>query len=120
MVRLRDKSWLQSQHHKDKIKFTDLSTASQELAAFVKKFIRRMAKMGVPIECHSASYEVAFLSHSRRRNDLSVKEWEILGHIGAEVSKQNGLGVRWGGPEMPSCWMGTRDPPEPVTPAAGA
>lgn len=104
--RLRDKSWLQSQQHKDKIKFTDLTTASDELAVFVRKLIRKLAKMQIPLECVSASYDVAFIQHSRRGAELAPKEWEIIVHMGEEITRQCGLSVRWGGPAMPRVWMG--------------
>lgn len=112
MVRLRDKSWLQSQHHKDKLKFTDLSTASPKLAVFIKMLLRRMAKMGIPLECQSASYDVAFIFHSRRRADLSPREWEVIAHLGREISTQYGLRVDWGGARMPTVWMGEGKLPE--------
>lgn len=110
VTRLRDKSWLQSQQHKDKVKFTDLSTASEDLAVFVRKLIRRLAKMQVPLECVSASYDVAFIQHSRRGADLAPKEWEIIVHLGEEICTQCGLKVRWGGPSMPRVWMGNAKP----------
>lgn len=106
VVRLRDKSWLQSQRHKDKLKFTDYSVASEQLATFCQKLIRRLAKMQVPLECVSASYDVAFIQHSRRGIDLSPKEWEVIVHLGEEICTQCGLKVRWGGPSMPRVWMG--------------
>ena len=106
MTRLRDKSWLQSQQHKDKIKFTDLTIASDELATFIRKIIRKLAKMQIPLECVSASYDVAFIQHSRRGAELAPKEWEIIVHMGEEIARQCGLPVRWGGPAMPRVWMG--------------
>lgn len=106
MVRLRDKSWLQSQHHKDKVKFTDLETASDKLTVFVKALLRKAAKMQIPLECVSASYDIAIIQHSRRRALLDPKEWEVIAHLGEELSTQRSLRVRWGGALMPSVWMG--------------
>lgn len=108
VVRLRDKPWLQSRQHKDKVKFTDYSTASPELADFCGKLIRRLAKMHCPLECVSASYDVAFIQHSRRGADLSPKEWELIAHYGAEICRQYGLKVRWGGLGVPTVWMSDR------------
>lgn len=97
------------------MKFTDLSTASDELAVFVRKLIRRLAKMQIPLECISASYDVAFIQHSRRGAELGPKEWEIIVHLGDEICTQCGLEVRWGGPKMPRVWMGNAraNPPSP-------
>lgn len=112
MVRLRDKGFLQSQVHKDKVKFTDLTTAAPKLADFVRKLQRRLARMQIPLDIVSASYDVAIVQHSRRRAQLHPKEWEVIAHLGEEISRQYGLRIRWGGPQMPSVWMGDGKLPE--------
>lgn len=117
-MRLRDKSWLQSQQHKDKVKFTDLSLAGLELATFIKKLQRRLARMQVPLECVSATYDVAIIQHSRRHDSLDPKEWEVIAHLGQEICVQYGMkGVRWGGPSMPRIWMGNGRLPEADDPS---
>lgn len=106
MGRLRDVKWVRSRAHRDKVRFADLSAASEKLAAFVRKLLRKAAKMGIPLECQGASYDVAYIAHSRRRAALDAKEWEIIEHLGNELSTQYGLRVRWGGMLMPTVWMG--------------
>lgn len=104
--RLRDKSWNQSQQHKDKVKFTDYSCASPQLTEFCRKLVRKAGKMSIPLDVVSASYDVAVIVHSRRLQYLSPKEWEIIAHLGAETSRTYGLKVHWGGLGLPSIWMG--------------
>ena len=55
--------------------------------------------------CVSASYDVAFIVHARRRRELTFREWEVIAHLGEELSSQYHLRVHWGGPRMASCWM---------------
>ena len=75
------------------------------LAVFVLKLLRRAAKVGIPLACVSASYDVAFIVHARRRRELCEREWEVLAHMGETLSSQYHLRVHWGGPRMASCWM---------------
>lgn len=103
---LVDRSYLQSTTHKDRVRFTDLTFAHEPVRVFVGKLLRKASKMGIPLECESASYDVAFICHGRRRRELAPIEWEIIAHLGGEISKQYRLGVRWGGPLLPSVWMG--------------
>lgn len=105
MRSLVDRRWLRERQHKDKLAFTDYSFCDPQLADFVGKLLRRAAKMGIPLECVSASYEVAFVVHSRRGRELHPLEWEVIAHIGREISKQYRLGASWGGLMMPAVWM---------------
>lgn len=103
---LIDRRWMKSTLHRDQVRFTDLTLAHDPVKEFVGKLLRRAAKMGIPLDCESASYDVAFIVHGRRRRELEPLEWEVIGHIGTEISRQYRLGVRWGGPLLPSVWMG--------------
>lgn len=116
---LVDRAWLKSIPHRDKVAFADLSTASPELAEWVGKLIRRAARMGIPLAVESATYDVAFIVHSRRRRDLHPLEWNVIAHLGREISQQYGLGIAWGGPMMASCWLGG-PPARAISPAAAA
>lgn len=111
---LIDREWLRSWDHRDALAFTDYTFASEQLADFVGRLLRRAAKMGIPLYCESVSFDVAFIVHSRRKRDLHAKEWEIVAHLGGEIIQQYGLGVIWGGPMMPSCWM-SGDPGARIT-----
>lgn len=97
--------------HHDKVAFCDLSTCEPKLADFVGRLLRKAKRMGIPLWCESASYQVAFLSHSRLGRDLHPMAWEVLGHLGREISVQYRLGISWGGPMMPATWMGTESSP---------
>lgn len=102
---LVDRRWLREGQHRDKVRFTDYSFADPQLADFCGKLLRKAAKMGIPLECLSASYDVAFIAHSRRGRELHKLEWEVIAHLGREINQQYRLGTSWGGPMMPSCWM---------------
>lgn len=105
---LRSRDW-----RDDKGMETDLSFANPKLATWVGKLLRRAAKMGIPLACVSASYDVAFIVHARRRRELTFREWEVIAHLGEELSSQYHLRVHWGGPRMASCWMSEGPPSTP-------
>ena len=102
---LRDLPWLRSLEHKDRVRFTDMSEASEVEKVFVRKLLRRAAKIGIPLECQSARHGEVSICHSRRGEALDAMEWEIIGHLGMELSRQYSLGVRWLGPESPELWV---------------
>lgn len=105
MLGMIDRPYLKSQRHRDAVRFCDYTFASESLRDFVGKLLRKAAKMGIPLYCESVSFDVAFVVHGRLKRELHPRQWEVIGHIGTEISQQYQLGVTWCGPMMGSCWL---------------
>lgn len=90
---------------------SDVSSATPWLQAFLKKLQRRLARMDVPLRVEAAGQYVGLVSHARRGRDLHPMEWEVIAHLGKEISKQYQLGVSWSGSSCPSCFVAVSDPP---------
>lgn len=121
---LVDRGWLRSTKHRDLVRFTDLTGVKEPVKELIKKLLSRAKRAGIPLYCVTASSDVAIICHSRRGSYLEALEWEILGHMGSEISQQYGLDVRWLGLQFPQCWMGDgretirKSPPKPSLPAS--
>lgn len=110
---LIDRKWLKSQAYKDWWSATDLSHAHPDLADFLGRLRRRTARMGIPVrvEGRETLYDVAYVVHSNLGRQLTAKQWEVLAHLGREISRQYSLNVGWGGHMMPATWLhSTRSP----------
>lgn len=103
---LVDWRWLKSTEHRDLVRFTDLTQTHEPVKELIKKLLSRARKSGIPLMCEESHGDVAFICHSRRRRSLTPLEWEIIGHMGTEISRSYRLGVRWGGPMLPRTWLG--------------
>lgn len=97
--------------------------AHPEIVEFERVFIKRMAKLGVPMFAHNmvrtladqkAKYVQGFSKNDGRRPyphrgfavdivhsidawNLSEPEWALVGHVGKEVAQLKGIKVTWGG-----------------------
>lgn len=94
-----------------------------DILEFERKFVRRMAKLGIPMFCHTAlrdheeqsslyvrgysnaragqsphNYGLAVdIVHGTKAWELTQKQWELVGHLGKELAAQLGIKVEWGG-----------------------
>lgn len=94
-----------------------------QITGFEKLLIRRMAKLGVPMfatevnrsperqdELYAAGHSKAKrgssphqygcavdIVHGVKGWDLTLRQWEIVGHVGKEISLEYGWKVVWGG-----------------------
>jgi hypothetical protein len=114
---LASQKWQQQQWRADRL------GAHPDLLEFERVFIKRMAKLGVPMfaseivrtperqddlyalgttkakageSAHQFGCAVDIV-HSVRGWDLSGKEWQLIGHVGREVATQRGFKLQWGG-----------------------
>lgn len=131
---LRNADFLASPKYKEQQGRADRKGAHYDILEFERSFIRRMARLGVPMYCSElrrskADQDAAYargvsnakggqsahnfacavdIIHSVKGWKLTKTEWALIGHIGKEVA--SGLGVRlvWGGdwknPWDPAHW----------------
>ena len=118
-----DRSFLASERHKGQHNRADRAGGHPTLLEFERVFIKRMAKLGVPMFAHCVyrgdveqqRLYVKGLSkarpgesphnsglgvdivHGTKAWDLTRKQWELVGHIGKEVAASLGIKVEWGG-----------------------
>ena len=97
--------------------------AHEKILLFEQKFVKRMARLNVPMFAHNMvrtreeqdelyarkvtfsrggdsphNYGLAVdIIHSIKAWDLTEESWRLIGHIGNEVAKQNSIRLRWGG-----------------------
>ncbi|MBB4952251.1 hypothetical protein H4S14_000293 [Agrobacterium vitis] len=118
-----DRSFIASDRHKGQHNRADRSRVHPEIVEFERVFIKRMAKLGVPMFAHCVyrsdteqqrlyvrgnsrakpgqsphAYGFAVdLVHGTKAWDLTRKQWDLVGHVGKEVAASLGLHVVWGG-----------------------
>lgn len=114
-----DRPFLASRQYAEQQQRAERGGAHPDLAEFERVFVKRMAKLGVPVfvaefirspERQDDLYALgtsrakggqsahqfgcAFdLVHSVKGWDLSVKQWQLLGHVGKELITQKGFAV---------------------------
>lgn len=107
----------------------DRDGAHPDILEFEKRLVTKMRKQGVPLFAHCIwrtpeQQDAAFvLGHSRavagesphnfgmaadivhgtKAWNLPPKSWDLLGHIGKEISVQSGIAITWGG-DFKSLW----------------
>lgn len=112
-----------SERHREQQWRANRKGAHPDILDFERIFIRRMAKMSVPMfaHCvirtdeeqdrlfkagrskaragqspHGEGYAVDIV-HGLKAWDMDEKTWAILGHLGKEVAAANGIDIEWGG-----------------------
>lgn len=120
---LQDPEFLRSEKHQEQHWRANREGADARIRVFEKRFVARMAKLGVPMFCHCmvrtlAQQRAEFVQgntkndgsrpyphmawavdiiHGTKAWDLSRESWTLLGHIGKEVAAAEGLKLVWGG-----------------------
>ena len=120
---MEDRKFLLSQKHQEQQWRAFREGAHPKLREFEKKFVRRMARFGVPMFCHVMVRSVAQqrrefeegdskndgsrpyphrgfafdLIHGTKGWNLSPKGWLLIGHVGKEVAASMSFKVTWGG-----------------------
>lgn len=120
---LRNPALLQSPRWREQQSRADRQGANIDILDFERAFIKRMAKLSVPMYCHclfrsKADQEAAYVRgvskaragqsahnyacavdiiHSAKAWDLTKTEWALIGHIGKEVAQGLGIKLTWGG-----------------------
>lgn len=123
MAGMVDRKFIASQRYKDQQMRAVRENAHPDILEFEKRLITKMRKQFVPLFCHCLwrdaltqnalrqsgkskawawesphNYGLAVdIVHSTKAWDLTTKQWELLGHIGKEISVQAGINVTWGG-----------------------
>ena len=101
-----------------------------EIKKFERAFVKRMAKMGIPVYCSSmwrtrseqielyvtgqspdmpshSAHEIGQacdLLHADFHDDMPTICWEVFGQVGREISISQQSDVLWGGPLRPHHW----------------
>lgn len=131
---LRNLPFLKSPKWAEQQQRANRKGAHTDLLDFEKAMIKRMAKLGVPMFCHTlrrdkaAQNAVYVLGHSKAKWgasahnyacavdivhsvkawNLTRTEWALVGHIGKEVALSLGVKLVWGGdwksPWDPAHW----------------
>lgn len=120
---LQDKNFLKGDRYQEQQLRADRVGVDQEILEFERRFIAKMAKMGIPVFAHEAMRSEARqqmlyvtgkskakagegahphgfaidLIHSTKGWDLTKEQWGIFGHVGKEIAIQYGLNLQWGG-----------------------
>ena len=120
---LRNVEFLQSDRYREQQERANRKGAHADIIQFEKAFIRRMESLGVPMFAHNMVRTVAEqnalyvkgvtkakgkegphthgaavdIVHSTMGWNIPDKSWKILGHIGLEVAKTQGIDITWGG-----------------------
>ena len=120
---MRNVDFLRSEMYADQQQRANRKGAHEDILAFEKAFIARMASLGVPMFAHNmvrttAEQNALFVKgvskakgkqgphthgcavdivHSLLAWNLPDKGWKLIGHIGLEVAKTSGIDVTWGG-----------------------
>lgn len=120
---MRDRAFLASQNWQDQQWRANREGANPYILEFERVFIKRMAKLGVPMFAHEVvrtaerqddlyaqgvtkakagqsahQYGCAVdIVHSVKGWGLSNKEWALCFHVGTEVRKALGIALEWGG-----------------------
>ena len=128
---IQEPEFLRSEAHQAQHWRANRDGADARIRVFEKRFVARMAKLGVPMFCHCmvrtlADQRAAFVQGNSQNDgsrpyphmawavdivhgtmgwELPREAWQLLGHIGKEVAAQEGLKLVWGGD-----WKGLWDP----------
>ncbi|SEQ49391.1 D-alanyl-D-alanine carboxypeptidase [Devosia sp. YR412] len=123
---MADKPFLASSRYQEQQWRANRTGAHPDILEFEKRFIRRMAKLDVPmfasevIRSSQRQEDLYALGHSKARAgqsphgygcavdlvhsvhgwNLDRKAWEVIGHVGQEIVTQAGLAIvslAWGG-----------------------
>lgn len=124
-----DKPFVASQRYKDQQMRANIVGAHPDILEFAKRLVARMRKQDVPLfvlncvrgeaaqeeyfktgmsrarygqSAHNYGMAVDII-HGRKAYDLDRKSWDLLGHIGKEISVQAGIPITWGG-DWKSLW----------------
>lgn len=118
-----DQKFVASQRYKDQQMRANTEGAHPDILEFGKRLVTRMRKQGVPLfilncvrgeaaqneyfktgmsrakygqSAHNYGMAVDII-HGRKGYELDRKSWDLLGHIGKEISVQAGIPITWGG-----------------------
>lgn len=119
---LRDKAYLGTQMWQKKQWLAEREGCHPDLLRFEALFIRRMARLDVPMFCHEAvrseqhQAELYALGvtkiqrvgphtrgcamdivHAVKAWQLTKQQWALIGHVGVEVARSASLHIDWGG-----------------------
>lgn len=126
---IQARDFLLSERYQEQQWRADRKAADPRILLFERKFIDRMESLGVPMFAHCVvrslaeqtqrfaeghskakagqsahNYGLAVdLIHGIHGWDMSRESWALIGHIGKEVARQNGLKLVWGG-DFKSLW----------------
>lgn len=118
-----DREWMASERYQAQLMRPVREGAHEKILLFENRFITRLQKLGIPFYPHNIVRTVAEqnellkkgvtyspggssphnfgcavdLVHGVKHWELSVDSWRIIGHLGQEVARQNGIRIRWGG-----------------------
>ena len=118
-----DRSFCFSQKYGEQQGRADRLGAQPEILEFERKLVKRAFKLGVPLFAHcvirgsQAQNDLFLAGHSKARAGqsphnygaavdlihgtkawaLTRRQWDIIGHLGKELSAQIGVPVVWGG-----------------------
>jgi hypothetical protein len=127
MRSLRDRDWVAGRQFEAQQMRPNREGAHPDLLIFERRFIKRMAGLGMPLYPHTVirtmdeqarvyaeghskakpgesahNYGMAVdIVHGQRHWNLSEREWLLVGHIGKEVAKSCGVKLVWGGNDGP-------------------
>lgn len=134
IAKMVDRSFIGSVRYEAQQSRADRNGCHPDILEFEKRLVTRMRKQGVPLFCvcawrGAAAQEAAMqggfsnakwgssphnygmavdIIHGVQGYGLERKSWEILGHIGKEISVQSGIAITWGGdwksPYDPAHW----------------
>ncbi len=118
-----DRAFCEGQRYKEQQHRADLTNAHPALLEVLRKSVRRLKKMGVPVFAHCVlrspsdqarlyakglsnakpgesphQYGLAFdLIHGVKAWNLTDRQWAIIKHVVFEVAAACGVKLRWGG-----------------------
>jgi hypothetical protein len=120
---MRNRAFLQGERYRAQQARAIRAGCHPGIIEFERKLVQRLARLGVPMFCHTAmrgqqdqnelyvkgfskakggesphQYGLAVdIVHGTKAWDLNRKQWEIVGHVGKEVAAALGIKVEWGG-----------------------
>lgn len=131
----RDKAWLHSDKYRMQVRdgHADSAGASPALIAHARMLMKSCSDLGIPMYVHTwwrtpeqqrvvvaggfskttdgpHMHGMAYdLVHGRLHWELPRATWEIIGALGNELARRNGLPIKWGGewsdPWDPAHWQ---------------
>ncbi|QCS37273.1 hypothetical protein [Tortoise microvirus 78] len=120
---IMDGGFLASRKYREQQLRADREGAHPVILDFERAFVRRLAKLGVPMfasevlraperqnELHKAGNSKAKAGQSPHQYGMAVdlvhgvkgwgldpRSWKMIGHVGKELARQNGWRLTWGG-----------------------
>lgn len=120
---IQDLPFLASERHGTQHHRANRKGASKDILEFERVFLRRMAKVGVPMFAHcvirtpdeqarvfvqghsnakpgQSPHQYGFavdLVHGVHAWNIPRRSWDLVGHIGKEAAAAAGIDIRWGG-----------------------